>query len=301
MGAEHDDLRARLGSVGAWTFAFDSLPVDEVRAAATEIERLGYLALWIPEGSASREIFSHLSLLLSATSELTVCSGIANVTARHPVAFANGARTLADAYGERAVFGVGIGHQYSSAARGVDWSRPLDRMRAYLDAIDAAPTSLPEPAVPPRRLLAALGDGMLALSAERALGAHTYFVPVSHTAHARKILGNEPVLAVELTAVVHSDPAKARAVARGWARHYLELPNYANNLRRMGFGDPDVAGEGSDALIDATIAWGDAASVAARVREHLAAGADHVCIQVISADDADPCLAQLRELAGLLL
>jgi probable F420-dependent oxidoreductase len=301
MRAEHDALRARLGSVGAWTFAFDEMPAADVRTAAAEIEALGFPALWIPEASSGREIFSHLSLLLASTSSISVCSGIANVTARHPVAFANGAKTLADAYGERPVFGIGIGHQYSTASRGIDWSNPLGRMRDYLDGIDGAPSSLPEPAIAPRRLLAALGDGMLRLSAQRALGAHSYFVPVSHTAHAREVLGSEPVLAVEQTAIVETDPARARQIARGWTSGYLELPNYANNLRRMGFNDADVAGGGSDALVDAAIAWGSAEAVAARVREHLDAGADHVCLQVISGVDDDPCLPQLAELASLLL
>jgi probable F420-dependent oxidoreductase len=301
MGTDHDAVRERLGRIGAWTFAFDEMPAADVRKAAVAIEALGFPALWIPESSSGREIFSHLSLLLSSTSSLTVCSGIANVTARHPVAFANGAKTLADAFGERPVFGIGIGHQYSTGSRGIDWSNPLGRMRDYLDGIDGAPSSLPDPAVAPRRLLAALGDGMLRLSAERALGAHSYFVPVSHTAHARDVLGPESVLAVELTTVVETDPVRARAIARDWTSRYLELPNYANNLRRMGFGEEDVAGGGSDALVDAAIAWGSAEAIAARVHEHLDAGADHVCLQVISGVGDDPCLPQLTELAGLLL
>ena len=301
MGTEHDALRSRLGRIGAWTFAFDEMPAVEVRTAAAAIEGLGFPALWIPEGSSGREIFSHLSLLLASTSSIAVCSGIANVTARHPVAFANGAKTLADAYRERPVFGIGIGHQYSTATRGIGWSNPLGRMRDYLDGIDDAPSSLPDPAIGPRRLLAALGDGMLRLSAERALGAHSYFVPVSHTAHAREVLGPEPILAVEQTVVVETDPERARRIARGWTSGYLDLPNYANNLRRMGFGDDDVAGGGSDALVDATIAWGSAEAIAARAREHLDAGADHVCLQVISGVGDDPCLPQLTELAGLLL
>lgn len=298
MGAEHDAVRTRLGPVGVWTFAFDSLAADVVRRTAREIGSLGYPAVWVPEGGGSREIFAHLSLLLAATERIAVCSGIANVTARHAEAMAGGARTLADAFSDRVVLGLGIGHQVTTGRRGQDWGDPVGRMASYLDAMDAAQMG-PDPVVPVRRLLAALGPRMLRLSAERALGAHTYFVPVEHTARARAELGSEPILAVEQTAVATSDPSRARRIARGWAASYLELPNYANNWRRLGYGEEDVAG--SEKLLDAGIVWGDASEIAARVREHLDAGADHVCVQVISTRDDDACVPQLAELAELLL
>jgi len=169
-------------------------------------------------------------------------------------------------------------------------------MTAYLDVMDEAAEE--RPAAP--RMLAALGDGMLRLAAERALGAHTYFVPVAHTARARAVFGPEPVLAVEQGVVLTEDPAAARAAAREWAVHYLELPNYANNWRRLGFDDADVAGGGSDRLLDAAFAWGTDAIVD-RVRAHRAAGADHVCIQVIGSSDAEEDVAALQQLAPLLL
>jgi probable F420-dependent oxidoreductase len=298
MGADHEAVRARLGRVGVWSFAFDAIPAAAVRQAAVEIERLGYPALWVPEGGTSREIFAHLSLLLSSTERITACSGIANVTARHPEAMAGGARTLADAYGDRAVVGIGIGHQATAGRRRQEWERPVERMAAYLDDMDAARMG-PDPQVPVRRLIAALGPRMLRVAATRALGAHTYFVPVEHTARARELLGPEPVLAVEQTAVVSTDPAEARGIARPWAADYLGLPNYANNWRRLGYED-DVGDGGSDRLIDAAFAWGDVSMIASRVREHLDAGADHVCVQMISGRDEDVCLPALRELAGAL-
>jgi probable F420-dependent oxidoreductase len=298
MGAEHDAVRARLGRVGVWTFAFDALPAAAVRAAVADIERMGYPALWVPEGGSSREIFAHLSLLLAATGRITVCSGIANITARHPEAMAGGARTLADASGDRVVLGIGIGHQYTAGRRGQDWTDPVGRMESYLEVMDTAQMG-PEPEVPVRRLLAALGPRMLRVAAERALGAHTYLVPVEHTARAREVLGPDAVLAVEQTAIVSGDPAVARGIARPWVAHYLELPNYANNWRRLGYED-DLGDSGSDRLIDATFAWGDVPSIAGRVREHLDAGADHVCVQVISGRDGDVSLPALRELAGAL-
>jgi probable F420-dependent oxidoreductase len=300
MASEHDDLRASLGRVGAWTFAFDSRHMEDVGQDAAAIEHLGYPALWVPEGGGSRDVLSHLGWLLAATDRLTVCSGIANITARQPEVLEAGLVSLADAFGDRLVPGIGIGHEYTTETRGFEWSKPLARMRAYLDAMDASADDWPAPAVPPRRMVAALGDGMLRLSAERALGAHTYFVPVEHTAHARAVLGPEPVLAVEQGVILTSEPERARALAREWTVHYLELPNYANNWRRMGYQD-DLDGGGSDRLIDAAIAWGGVDAAVERVRAHLDAGADHVCVQIIGdADDASPVPA-LRELAPALL
>ena len=228
-----------------------------------------------------------------------MCSGIANVTARHPEAMAGGGRTLADAYGERVMLGIGIGHQTTAGRRRQEWEDPIGRMATYLDAMDAARMG-PDPEVPVRRLIAALGPRMLQVAASRALGAHTYFVPVEHTAKARELLGPKPVLAVEQTAIVSGDPTEARGIARPWAANYLALPNYANNWRRLGYSD-DLGEGGSDRLIDAAFAWGDVSSIASRVREHLDAGADHVCVQVISGRDDDVCLPALRELAAALL
>ena len=300
VSRERDGVRHALGAVGAWTFAFDSRSVEQVGLDARELELLGYTTLWVPEGSSSRDVFAHLSMLACATTTITVCSGIANITARAPEVMATGARTLADGFGERIVLGVGVGHEYSTEARGVTWNRPLTRMRDYLDRMDEAPWYAPESSVGVRRLLAALGDGMLRLSAERALGAHTYFVPVSHTARAREVLGAGPVLAVELTAVLEADATRARSIARGWTAGYLELPNYARNLERMGYADGEITGGGSDRLVDATVAWGDEHAIAARVREHLDAGADHVCVQFVNGDDADVCMSAYRALSPLV-
>ena len=301
MSEEHDAVRSALGSVGAWTFAFDSRSVEQIVIDAAGVQALGYSALWVPEGSSSRDVFAHLSLLANATDAITVCSGIANITARAPEVMSAGARTLADAFGDRVVLGIGVGHEYSTEARGYAWDRPLSRMRTYLDRMDDAPWYVPAPFAEPRRLLAALGDGMLRLSADRALGAHSYFVPVAHTAHAREVLGLEPVLAVELTAVLETDATRARSIARGWTTGYLELPNYARNLERMGFERGELVDGGSDRLVDATIAWGDEQAIAARVHEHLAAGADHVCVQFVNGDDADVCMPAYRALAPLVL
>jgi probable F420-dependent oxidoreductase len=219
-----------------------------------------------------------------------MASGIANITARRPEVLARGSAFLEAAYPHRLVLGIGVGHQYTTERRAFDWAHPIERTRDYLEAMTAEDAPLPP------RMLAALGDRMLRLASERTAGAHTYFVPVDHTAHAREVLGREPVLAVEVGVLPGVDDATARATARAWARHYLELPNYANNWRRLGF-DPDPAGD--DRLLEAAFAWGEPSAIADRVRQHLDAGADHVCIQVLNGEDAD--VGALTQLAPSVL
>ncbi|HSJ51640.1 MAG TPA: TIGR03620 family F420-dependent LLM class oxidoreductase [Actinomycetota bacterium] len=299
--SERDALREALGRVGVWSFALEALPAAEERDAAAEIESMGYRAIWFPEAVESREVFSHASWLLSSTERVVIASGIANIWARDATAMANGWRMLTDAFEGRFLLGLGVSHASSVRRRGSSYVRPLSAMRDYLDAMDRVSSSAPEPPGEPRMVLAALGPRMLGLAAERALGAHPYFVPVEHTAFARQRLGSGPVLAVEQTVVLESDPSEARAVGRQFAAGYLQSPNYANNLKRMGWTDADVSGQGSDAVIDAVVAWGDVDRIASRVRQHLDAGADHVCVQVVTDDDGDVALPQLRELAPALL
>jgi probable F420-dependent oxidoreductase len=299
MTADHDRVRALLGAVGAWTFTFDDRGADRIAADVQAIESAGFPALWIPEGGGSNDVLTNLGWALASTERLTMASGIANISAHQPQVLARGAAFLSEGYGGRLVLGMGVGHEYSTERRGIAWDRPLTRMRAYLDAIDADERT--RPAAP--RMLAALGDRMLRLAAERTLGAHSYFVPVAHTAHARSVLGDEPVLAVELGVLPGADDATARSWARAWATHYLELPNYANNWRRLGFDDADVSDGGSDRLLEAAFAWGSVERIAERVRGHLDAGADHVCVQVIGEPegDADTDIRALEELAPALL
>ena len=191
----------------------------------------------------------------------------------------------------RFLLGIGASHAVITP----DYARPYSKVVAYLDALDALDTPVP----PERRMLAALGPRMLELAAARSAGAHPYFVPVEHTERARQRLGTGPILAPEVAVVLDTDPASARALARAYAAIYLPLPNYADNLRTLGFGDDDIDADGSDRLIDAVIPWGDVETVAARIRQHLEAGADHVCIQVVADYSAFP-LAPYRELAAVL-
>ena len=294
-------LAERLGRVGVWSFALQRLTTADAQSAVWELERLGFPATWIPESLGSKDVMAHSALLLAGCERMIIAPGIANIHARDPMAMANGAKALADAYPGRFVLGIGVSHAPSVKLRGGDYGRPIEQMTSYLDAMAAAQYAAPEPAEAVPLVLAALGPRMLELAAERADGAHPYFVPVEHTPIARQRLGAEACLAVEQTAVLATDADEARRVGRAFARHYLALPNYANNLRRLGWSDEDIANDGSDRLIDAVIAWGDGDAIVARVKAHLDAGADHVCVQLRVASSSDPALDGYRELAAGLL
>jgi probable F420-dependent oxidoreductase len=293
------EAAARLGPIGVWSFELERMTAADEGRLAQEIESLGFTALWIPESLGSKELFAHASILLAATKTLIVASGIANIWARDPVAMANGARALQEAYADRFLCGVGVSHKPTIDARlGGGYEKPLSRMRAYLDGMDKAPYVGPNRKDPPApRVLAALGPQMLRLAAQRSLGAHPYFVPVEHTTIARQELGPDALLAVEQACTLESDAAKGREVARRHMKRYLELDNYANNLRRLGWGDPDIGNGGSDKLVDAIVAWGGVNAVKARADAHRKNGADHVCLQVLGDDLA----GQLRVIAKTLL
>lgn len=289
-----------LGRVGVWSFALQTHPAAEAGAALGELEAMGVRAAWFPESVGSKEAFSHAGILLAASERMVLATGIANLYARDPMAMINGARTLAEAYPRRFVLGIGVSHAPSVEARGSVYGRPIERMTAYLDAMDAATYVGPPPAAPVPLVLAALGPRMLELAAARADGAHPYFVPVEHTAIARERLGPEPVLAVEMAAVLDTDPERSREVARAFAARYVGTANYANNLRRLGWSGQDLADGGSDRLVDAVVARGDVGAIATRVRAHLDAGADHVCVQLRASDPTDLCLSGYRELMAAL-
>jgi probable F420-dependent oxidoreductase len=293
-------LAPALGPFGAWTFELDRMAAAASLDMARAIEAMGLPVLWIPEAVTSREIFAHAGLLLGATSRLIVATGIANIHARDPVAMANGARLLADAYPGRFVLGIGVSHKPAVARRGGSYGPPVEEMAAYLDAMAAAPYAGPEPQKPAPLVLAALGPRMLRLSAARTAGAHPYFVPPEHTAFARRELGPDPLLAVEQAVLLEAHPGAARAVARDYMHRYIRLENYANNLRRLGWSEADFEGDGSDRLVDAIVAWGSLADVVARVRGHLADGADHVAIQPLPSP-AHRQIDQFRALASALL
>jgi probable F420-dependent oxidoreductase len=280
-----------LGRIGVWwSGSWRAAGAADLNVAG-ELESLGYGTLW-SSGGFDPGLSTRFGKLLAATERVTVASGIVSVWTSAPADVSPSVADLEARSGGRFLLGLGASH----SAIVQDYERPFTRVVDYLDALDAI-----DPPVPPaRRILAALGPRMLELAAARAVGAHPYFVPVEHTARARATLGQGPLLAPEVAVVLETDRTKALEIARQYASIYLPLPNYADNLRRFGYGDADIDGGGSDRLIEAVIPWGDAETIAGRVHDHLGAGADHVCVQVIAGFEAFP-LAEYRELAPALL
>jgi probable F420-dependent oxidoreductase len=293
-----ETTRQRLGPVGVWLAAAHAA-IDFERQAARRIEALGYGSIWTPEGLAGKEAFAHQSLLLAATERIVTGTGIANVWARHPATMQGGAATLGAAIYGRFVLGIGISHAPMVEGSGQAYEKPLDRMAHYLDGMDAAAADAPATETPVARVLAALRPRMLAMARDRADGAHPFFVPPSHTRIARDVLGPDKLLIPEQAVVLNTDPDQGRRIAREHTQLLLQFPNYINNLRHLGYGDDDLCGGGSDRLVDAIVAWGDDATIAKRVREHLDAGADHVVLQPLG--DLDEALRQLENLAPALL
>lgn len=267
-----------LGRIGVWTF-FDAMSARDAAGAAQRIERLGYRTLWIPE-AIGREAFSAAAWLLANTESLNIATGIANIYARDALTMAGGGKTLAEQSGGRFLLGIGVSHQpLVEGIRGHDSSKPLTYMRRYLEAMAAAPYAATAPAEAPPVVIGALHPKMLALAAEKTRGAHPYLMPPEHTAFARRCMGAQAWLCPEQKVLLETDPGKARAVARQVLGMYLALPNYRRALESLGMRSDDFENGGSDRLVDRCVAWGDETAIAARIRAHHDAGADHVCIQ----------------------
>jgi probable F420-dependent oxidoreductase len=285
-----------LGRVGAWLGSISLWPSGEERAAVRTIEDIGYGAVWIGENHLNREIFAHAATLLGSTERIVVATGIASIWARDPSATANGAAALAEAFPGRFVLTLGVSHASIVGTRGHVYGKPLSAMRDHLDGMAATRYLAPAPAEPAPLLLAALAPGMMRLAAQRTDGSHPYLVTPAHTEEARATLGPDKILAPEQGIVMLDDPAEARRAAREHLAIYLPWENYTNCWRRLGLDDADFADGGSDRLVDALVAWGDEDAVAARVKEHLDAGATHVPVQALGADP----LGQLERLAPAL-
>jgi probable F420-dependent oxidoreductase len=279
-----------LGRLGVWWSGTWRVADDASVEVAGELEELGYTALW-SSGGFQPGLSAHFERLLEATTRMKVCSGIVSVWSTSPDEIALAVADLNLLHPGRFVLGLGASH----APIVENYTRPYSHMAEYLDALDRAGHSVARG----RRVLAALGPRMLRLAAQRAAGAHPYFAPVEHTARARETLGADALLAPEVTVLMEKDASTARQAARNWTAGYLSLANYANNLRSLGFGDDDLAAGGSDRLIDAVVAWGETDRIASRIREHLEAGANHVCIQVLAPLKSFP-LKAYRDLAPAL-
>ncbi|MFJ3302616.1 LLM class F420-dependent oxidoreductase [Streptomyces sp. NPDC086549] len=283
-------LKETVGRYGIWSVglrAEDPARRTEIGEAAAELEELGYGTAWLGGSSAAH----HAVPLLETTSRLAVGTSIQSIWQYEADASAAAFAEVEAAHPGRFVLGLGVSH----AKLADQYRRPYSALVAYLDALDEA-------GVPAgRRVLAALGPKTLELSRDRAAGAVPYLVTPEHTARAREILGEAPLLAPEFKVVLETDPARARALARDSLAMYLALPNYTNSFLRLGFTEDDLASGGSDRLVDALYAWGDEDGIRARIDTFFEAGADHVAIQVVDGGtrDAQPREAW-RRLATLL-
>jgi probable F420-dependent oxidoreductase len=270
-------IATSLRGVGVWAVGLRFGERGEIADAAAELEDLGYSALWIPD--VGGDVFGAADRLLRATRSVPTATGVLNLWRHTAEETAAGCAQLAEAHGDRFLLGIGVSHapliDKDEPGR---YAKPLAAMRSYLDGLDVAAT----PVTAPDRVLSALGPKMLELARDRSAGAHPYNVSPKHTALAREALGPSAALLPEQAVALITDPAEARALGRQYLADYFGFPNYVNNWRRLGFDDEDFTGGGSDRLVDAILAWGDDEAIAARVREHFDAGADHVCVQVIS-------------------
>ena len=269
-----------LAKLAVWA-AVDCFTAPDAAKFARQVETWGYDALWIPEG-LGREMFSSAAWLLASTNRLKIASGIANIYARDAFSAAAAQKGLHEQSGGRFVMGLGVSHvPLVEGVRHLNYGKPVPTMRAYLQAMAKSPYMAPPASGKPLTLLAALGPLMTQLAAELADGAHPYNTTPEHTAEARQLLGPGKLLCVEQAAILETDAAKARAAARQFLSIYLTLPNYVNAWKRLGFTDDDVAGGGSDRLVDAIVVWGDESAIRRRLELHWQAGADQVCVQAI--------------------
>ncbi|WP_221349554.1 LLM class F420-dependent oxidoreductase [Streptomyces beigongshangae] len=282
-----------LGRIGIWSGALHGSRTDDagrkaIAEAVAELEELGYGTLWMGGNPSPDDAVA----VIAATRTVTVATGILSIWEHTAEEVTARIAALDESARERFVLGLGVSHSVLAP----QYAKPYSAMVAYLDALDAAAP----PSGAGRRVLAALGPKMLELATGRASGAHPYLVTTEHTAEAREALGPDALLAPELSVVLDTDPDRARTTARNMLDMYLKLPNYTNNLLRLGFTETDFEGGGSTRLLDSLFALGDAERVRARAREYFDAGADHIALQVLTADEGGAGLPrpEWRELAA---
>jgi probable F420-dependent oxidoreductase len=293
-----------LSGIGVWSLQLRFGDQAEVGDAATELEELGFSAVWMPDPppsilrpSAAGSVFDTAGRLLRGTQRMVVATGVLNLWMHTPADAAASYASLSSAHGDRFLLGIGVSHAAQiNAEEPGRHQRPLAAMSAFLDGLDTAGRPVPAEG----RVLAALGPKMLELAAKRAGGIHSYLVTPEHTRRAREVLGEGHRLFPEQAVILCAGRDEARAIGAEWLQFYANLPSYANNWLRLGFSPDDLAPV-SDRLFDAMIAWGDEEAIRRRVDEHRAAGADHVAIQVLDADLFAFPRQQWRRLASALL
>jgi probable F420-dependent oxidoreductase len=295
-----ETARRALGPAGMFLpFSRTSaVPADQQREAVRRLERAGGRAVWTNEGVGGKDALVQLAVLLAATERMVFGTAIANIWARAPQTAHGAAALLAQAYPDRFVLGLGVGYPHQAASAGREFGRPLATMRDYLDQL-AAPTQLPAPDVAYPKIIGANGPKMLALAAENADGALPAMTPPELTVQARQLLGPDKLLVVGLAIVADADADRAQATARQQVAARLGQPGtYAATMARLGYTEQEIT-EVSDRLVDAIVGYGDAARIAAKVREHLAAGADHVMVMT-TGTDFEGGVGQLEQLAPAL-
>lgn len=292
MSQTASDPTHGLGRIGIWSMELRFGDAGQAREGVAELDELGYGAVWTP-GGLGGDMLGDMGRLLDAAPRIAVAAGILNIWKHETAEVGAWWKSRSAAEQGRLMLGLGVSH---GPTIGEAYKKPLSVMNAYLDGLDA------EGVPAARRCLAALGPKMLDLSRDRSAGAHPYLITPEHTAEARERLGPGALLAPEQGVVLERDPGKARELARQALSTYLRLPNYRNNWLRLGFSEDEIEGS-SDRLIDALFAWGDVEAIVRRVREHQAAGADHVCLQVIHPGGRAMGLprAEWRELAAALI
>jgi probable F420-dependent oxidoreductase len=285
-----------LAGTGIWNGSLRYGDPGEAAAAATELEALGYSALWLPD--IGGDVFAAVANLLKATSSAVVATGILNLWMHTADETAAQHAALTEEHGRRFLVGIGVSHGplIDNVNTAGTYAKPLAKTREYLDQLDAATPRLPDS----DRVLAALGPKMLELARTRSAGVHPYLVTPEHTALARQALGEGPLVAPEQAVAVTTDAGLARELGRKHLSGYLGLPNYTNNWMRLGFTPDDLLDGGSDRLVDALVAWGDESTIAARIQAHRDAGADHVCLQLLTAG-SPLALDEARAIAPALI
>jgi probable F420-dependent oxidoreductase len=268
-----------LGAIGVHFARGDLTP-----AAAAEVERLGYTALWI--GGVNDARLTAVEDALKATTTLIIATGIANVWNTDARSVAETYHRFQSSYPGRFLLGIGAGHREYEQG----FSSPYQAVTDYLDVLDDQ--DVPEH----RRVLAALGPRMLELASRRSAGPYPYLVSPAYTRQARELIGADAVLAVEHKVAI-GELDVTRAAGRDSIYPHLQLVNYRTNLARMGFTNHDMAGRGSDGLVDTLVAQGNASLAAHRLRTQLEAGASHLVVNAIPSSDR---LQTLRALAPKL-
>lgn len=268
-------VRTHLGRIGIWSGELRFGDAAAGNRAMAELDELGFGAIWIPGGFGG-DILDAVDRGLAATKKAVIATGIINIWKHEPSEIGGWWRGLSDDHKSRVMLGLGVSH---GPMIGADYVKPLAKMTSYLDELDAE--GIPADSM----CIAALAPKMLALSAERTAGTHPYLVTPAHSAVSREAVGPDKLVAPEQHVLLETDPARARELGRAALQPYQQFPNYVNSWRRLGFSEEDVAG--SDRLVDEIIAWGGIDAIADRVKQHQAAGADHVCLQVVTGEGLD--------------